>query len=74
MEVLIYYLIGVIIGIILTNIFHKKRKIAGIIYIDHENENCLCHITSDELTNRRNTEVIFLVEHNADLSREEQSL
>lgn len=74
MEVLICYLIGVIIGIILATVFYRRRKIAGIIDVDHQNGTCQIHITSDELANRRNTKVIFTINHDANLSREEQGL
>lgn len=74
MDVLIPYLIGVIIGIILTVLYYKKNRIAGIIDVDHELGTCRFHLSSDDLANRRNTKVIFTINHDADLSREEHGL
>lgn len=75
MEALIYMGIGLILGaVIILIIDHRDKKIYGVIDIDHNTELCKFHISSDELGNRRNTKAIFIINHEASISREEQSL
>ena len=66
---------GMIIGIVFTLLVTKREsKIYGIVDIDHNSGLCRFHITSSELSDRRNTKAIFRINHNAAISREEQSL
>ena len=65
---------GVLAGSILTNLLGRRNKICGIIDVDRHNNLCKIHITSDELSNIKNKKVIFTINHDAIISREEQTL
>ena len=75
---IIGFLGGALIGCTLTTIFfdlyRKRQKIDGIIDVDHTNNLCQAHITSTDLSNPKVKTAIFVVNHNANLSREEQIL
>lgn len=65
---------GVILGIIGTLIFKSRERIHGRIHIDHKTEQCVFQITSDEVQNRKKKIAVFYINHDADISRDEQSL
>ena len=67
-------LIGGILAILILDIANRRQKIDGIIDVDHTNNLCQAHITSTELSNPKVKTAIFVVNHNANLSREEQGL
>ena len=72
-----YYLIfigGVILGIVGTLIFKSRERIHGRIHIDHKTEQCVFQLTSDEISNRKKKIAVFYINHDADISREEQLL
>ena len=73
MEILIF-LGGVIIGIICTLKYKSRERIHGIVHIDHKTEQCIFSLTSDQLTDRKNKIAVFMINHNAEISREEQTL
>lgn len=73
MELLIF-IGGVALGIISVTLFKRKDKIYGIVEVDHSTEMCKFRITSDELSNRKNKKAVFKIEHEANISREEQGL
>ena len=77
MEILIF-LGGVIIGFIITTIYKNQKnareRIHGIVHIDHQTEQCIFSITSDELMNRDKKIAAFVINHDANISREEQGL
>lgn len=73
MAVLIF-LGGVILGVLCTLKYKSRERIHGIIHIDHETEQCIFSLTSDELNNRDKKIVVFMVNHDATISREEQTL
>lgn len=73
MEILIF-IGGLIAGIILTVCYKNMEIIHGIIYVDHKSEQCMFNIRSDELSNPKKKTAVFIIDHNADLSREEQGL
>lgn len=70
----IFFAGGVILGTILTAIFKSKESIHGVIEVDHRTEQCIFRLTSDELQNPKNKKAVFSINHNANISREEQSL
>lgn len=70
----IFFIGGAIVGTICTLIFNDSHKTCGLIKIDHNDNTCQVVLTSDELANRKIKKVIFTIDHEADLSREEQVL
>ena len=78
MSLIVYIIGGYIIGSIITllylTIHDKHEKISGVIQVDAKNNLCKVMITSKELSDSRVKKAIFLVDHEVDLSREEQSL
>ena len=73
MEILIF-LGGVVLGIIFTLVYKSRERVHGVIHIDHRTEQCVFSITSEELSNRGKKIAVFVINHDADISREEQSL
>ena len=65
---------GAIIGIMSVLLLALKNKTHGIIEVDHNTEQCKIRITSAELSNRKTKKVIFTVNHDARISRENQTL
>ena len=70
----IFLLGGVVLGIIFTLIFKSRERIHGIVHVDHKTEQCIFSITSNQLSNRDKKIAVFMINHNAEISREEQSL
>lgn len=65
---------GMIAGFIFALMIKDNTKTYGIMLIDHKNELCSVRMTSKELIDSRVKKVILEVDHNANLSREEQVL
>lgn len=65
---------GAAIGSILSIIFRKRDETYGIIDVDHNTEQCKIHITSKELSNRKNKKAVFMINHDAYISRDEHIL
>lgn len=74
----LWWLLGLIVGIILTIIFYhfknKHSKIAGVIEVDIQSNLCKFQVTTTELSDLRTKKAMFKVVHDVDLSREEQLL
>lgn len=75
MEIL-YFIGGVVLSTIVYIVIYIRtnRKTYGIIDIDHKHELCGARVTSSDLYNRNLQKATFKVNHNANLSREEQLL
>lgn len=65
---------GVILGVIGTLIYRSRERIHGIVHIDHETEQCKCSLISGQLMNRKKKIAVFMINHEAKISREEQGL
>ena len=65
---------GVILGLIISRIFRNRERIHGIVHVDHHTEQCVFSLTSNELLNRDKKIAVFVIDHNANISREEQGL
>ena len=74
MEILFYITLGTIIGAILEAVISCKDKIYGFIDVDQHTGMCKIRISSEEIANRKNKKAIFIINHDANISREEQSL
>ncbi len=65
---------GVIGGFILSKLIRRHSKICGVIDVDHRTEMCKVRITSADLSNRKSKTAVFKINHDAIISREEQTL
>lgn len=65
---------GFVAGFVYAFIYDITHKTCGIIEVDHSTEQCKVHITSGELTNRKVKKAVFVINHDANISREEQIL
>lgn len=70
----IYFMVGIIIGIIFMKILQRNEVIHGIVHVDHNTEQCIFSLTSDQLSDRTKKTAVFVINHNAEISRQEQSL
>lgn len=70
----IFLTIGITLGIIATLWVRKNERIHGVVDVDHSTEQCVFHITSDQLANRKKKIAVFYINHDATISREEQGL
>lgn len=73
MEILLF-IGGVISGIIFTLICKSRERIHGIVHIDHKTEQCIFSLTSAQLSDPKKKVAVFLINHDAEISRDEQSL
>ena len=71
---LIFFACGLLLGIIFMSIRRGRERIHGIIHIDHKTEQCIFNITSEELSDRKKKIAVFIINHDAEISREKQSL
>lgn len=69
MEILIF-IGGFILGIIMTVIYKNREIVHGIIYIDHQTEQCKFNIRSADLSDTKKKVAVFVIDHNAEISRE----
>ena len=65
---------GVVLGIILTLLYKSRERIHGVIHVDHKTEQCIFSLTSNDLSDRTKKIAVFVINHNAEISREEQVL
>lgn len=70
----LFFVGGVILGIVFMTIRSKRERIHGIVHVDHNTEQCVFNVTSSELSNRKKKIVVFMINHDAEISREEQAL
>ena len=71
---LFIFLGGAIAGSIITILINRYGKTYGVIDVDHNLQVCFLNVTSHDLLERSTKKAIFEINHNADLSRKEQSL
>lgn len=70
----IFLLGGVILGVVLTLIYKSRERIHGIVHVDHNTEQTVFSITSGQLADRKKKIAVFYINHDAQISREEQGL
>lgn len=70
----IFFVGGFLLGIVCMKIYSSRERVHGLVHIDHETEQCVFSITSDELSNRKKKIAVFVINHDAKISREKQSL
>ena len=71
---LVFLILGIALGCTITLLIKSRCKIYGVIEVDHRTQQCRFRITSDELSNRKNTKAIFDIKHDVIISQEEQGL
>jgi len=71
---LLFFIMGMLLGITIMKIRRDRERIHGIIHIDHETEQCIFSITSKELSDRKKKIAVFMINHDADISSEKQTL
>lgn len=57
------FLVGVLVGFVISLFYNILSKTYGTIYVDHEKNICNVHITSEDLVNRKTTKAVFKVYH-----------
>lgn len=70
----LYFIGGVLLGIVFMKIHSARERIYGVIEVDHETEQCKVCITSEELSDPKKKIASFVIKHDAKISREKQSL
>lgn len=70
----IFLIGGMLLGIVIMRIYYSRERIHGIIHVDHETEQCIFNITSKELSNHKKKIAVFIINHDAEISRKKQSL
>lgn len=70
----LFLILGILLGSIITYFINISKSSYGFIDVDHKTNMCNVHVTSDELADRKNKKVIFKINHDANISREEQIL
>lgn len=68
----IFFLLGVFVGVFWTIPFMNRIK--GIIDIDHDNNAYKIRMISKDVVDKKKMKAMFLVNHDATISREEQTL
>lgn len=66
--------IGLIFGIIIKTIYGTRYKVYGTVDIDPVTGLCRFRISSDEIANPQKSYAYFRINHNAEISRDEQGL
>ena len=65
---------GVILGIVLTKLFKRNNTIYGTIDVEEYSGLCRFRINDAGLVDRKVKKATFLVNHDVNISRDEQSL
>ena len=71
---LIFFAGGVLVGIGSSMLYKKRKYLDGIIDIDHDNNIYKIRMISKDVVDNRKIKAAFLLNHNANISREEQVL
>ena len=68
---LLFFILGIIVGMIILKIITNSRIVTGVVQIDHETGLCRFKITNETLSNPKCQRVIFDVQHDAKISDED---
>ena len=66
----IFFIGGLLLGILIMKKISKRERIHGVIDVDHNTEQCIFHITSNEMSDRKKKIVVFYINHDANISQE----
>lgn len=70
----IFFIGGVIVGFSWTIPFWTGEDVKGIIDIDHDNNVCKIRMISKDVVDKRKSKAVFMLNHDYNISREEQTL
>ena len=68
---LLFFILGIIVGMIILKIITNSRTVTGVVQIDHETGLCRFKITNETLSDTKCQKVIFDVQHDAKISDED---
>lgn len=68
---LLFFILGIIVGMIILKIITNSRTVTGVVQIDHETGLCRFKITNETLSSPKCQKVIFDVQHDAKISDED---
>lgn len=73
---LVFLLIGIVVGAIVSLLWHRFRKTNGVLKIDHSNpEKDVYRFEINEIDNiAHKTRIVLRIDHKADLSQNNQGL
>lgn len=74
MQILLFSLGGILIGMCLSMAIHIKHSTYGFIHIDHDTEQLTVELTSDDLKDKHTKYAVLKVDHEAKISRDEHVL
>ena len=74
MDYILPSIIGFSLGIIIKMLIDKRQTIYGVIDIDHQTEMVNFRLNSSELKKLYTKQVIFKINHNSTISRDEHIL
>lgn len=69
---MLFLIIGLIGGFGVAKLFKRSEKTFGIIDVDTNTGMCRVRITSEELGDPNKKHAIFIINHDASISRDEQ--
>lgn len=64
-EYLILFCLGSAFGVIFRAIWDDRKKVTGVVQIDHNSGLCRISVRDEQLSNSKCKKVIFIVEHDA---------
>ena len=68
---LLFFILGIIMGMIILKIITNSITVTGVVQIDHETGLCRFTITNETLSNPKCQKAIFDVQHDAKISDED---
>lgn len=64
-EYLILFCLGSAFGVIFRAIWDDRKKVTGVVQIDHNSGLCRFCVTNEQLSNPKCKKVVFIIEHDA---------
>lgn len=74
MAYLLFFAIGLIVGMVIMIVNYKRQTMYGKINVDHYSELISIFADRDELKKMYKKRAIFTIDHNAIISRDEHTL
>lgn len=70
MEYFFIFIIGILIGLIISKIYNRRKRINGVINVDHANGLCKFQISNNSLLDYKKTDALFIINHKAVIREE----
>lgn len=67
----LFFILGIVLGILINNILRNKRTVTGVVQIDHETGLCRFCVEREDLSNPNCRMVIFTVQHDAKITEQD---